>query len=162
MDINWEAIGAIGEIGGAILVIATLAYLARQVRQSNQIAVASTEIGVRSFLNQFNDLVATDTGVAELLTKAASEDAELSSAESLKLYHMVIRGLNQWLAIETAFANGMVPTETHDVIYDDMRALLVMYPGVRVLCRQAIDTYPAMAHSRVFRHMDKLLAEYNL
>ncbi len=33
---NWEAIGAIGEVGGAIAVVVTLAYLARQIRDSAQ------------------------------------------------------------------------------------------------------------------------------
>ena len=39
---NWDAAGAIGEIVGAVAVIATLVYLARQVRDSStQLKVAS-------------------------------------------------------------------------------------------------------------------------
>lgn len=159
---NWEAIGALGEIGGAVVVIATLVYLARQIRQSNQIAIASTEFHTRNCFNQFVDLVATDTGLAELLVKAADEKSEMSSAETVKLYHIVIRSLNQWLAVETAYSNGVVPAETHELIYDDMRTFLYTYPRVRTLCRQAIDNYPAMAPSRVFTHMSGLLADYNL
>ena len=37
---NWDAIGAIGEIIGAIAVVATLAYLAQQIRYSSKIAAA--------------------------------------------------------------------------------------------------------------------------
>jgi len=37
---HWEAIGAIGEVVGAAAVVATLIYLARQVRQSNAVAAA--------------------------------------------------------------------------------------------------------------------------
>ena len=33
---NWEAIGAAGEVGGAIAVVATLGYLAVQVRQNTK------------------------------------------------------------------------------------------------------------------------------
>jgi len=32
---NWEAVGAIGEIAGATAVVITLAYLARQIHQNN-------------------------------------------------------------------------------------------------------------------------------
>ena len=32
---NWEAIGAAGELVGAIVVLFTLIYLARQMKQSN-------------------------------------------------------------------------------------------------------------------------------
>jgi len=37
---NWDAIGAIGEIVGAIAVVATLFYLARQVQQSTRMSRA--------------------------------------------------------------------------------------------------------------------------
>ena len=37
MQINWEAAGTIGEIVGAIAVFATLVYLARQMRQNNEL-----------------------------------------------------------------------------------------------------------------------------
>ena len=41
--INWEAIGAIGEIIGAIAVVATLGYLAVQVRHSKEATQANTQ-----------------------------------------------------------------------------------------------------------------------
>ena len=34
---NWEALGAITEIVGAIVVIITLIYLARQIHQGNEL-----------------------------------------------------------------------------------------------------------------------------
>ena len=37
---NWDAIGAIGEIVGAIAVVATLFYLARQIQQSTRMSRA--------------------------------------------------------------------------------------------------------------------------
>ena len=37
---NWNALGAIGELAGALAVVASLLYVARQVRQSNRIAQA--------------------------------------------------------------------------------------------------------------------------
>ncbi len=162
MQINWEALGAIAEIGGAIVVIATLVYLARQVRQSNRIAIASTEISVRESFNLVNQSIYTETGTAELLVKATDLNTELNEVDSLKLYHLIIRGLNQWLSVEIAFANGMVPADTHRVIFDDMRAFLEAYPAIRPICRKAIDNYPAMASREVFRHMDQLLHSYDL
>jgi hypothetical protein len=37
---NWEAIGAIGEISGALAVVLTLLYLARQIKESRKATVA--------------------------------------------------------------------------------------------------------------------------
>ena len=38
---NWEAIGAVGEVGGAIAVVVTLVYLAGQLKQNTN-ALRST------------------------------------------------------------------------------------------------------------------------
>ena len=37
-SMNWEAIGAVGEVFGAIALVATLLYLGRQIGQTNRIA----------------------------------------------------------------------------------------------------------------------------
>ena len=37
---NWEAIGAIGEISGALAVVLTLLYLARQISESRKATIA--------------------------------------------------------------------------------------------------------------------------
>ena len=39
---NWEAIGAVGEVFGALGVIATLGYLAVQIRQNTKTVRTST------------------------------------------------------------------------------------------------------------------------
>jgi len=46
VDLNWDAIGAIGEWAGAIVVVATLFYLASQVKQSTKMekAVAQRDL----------------------------------------------------------------------------------------------------------------------
>ncbi len=51
---NWDAIGAIGEILGAIAVFASLAYLAVQIRNNSNIAKAEA---AREFANAWNVLV---------------------------------------------------------------------------------------------------------
>jgi hypothetical protein len=42
MDINWEAVGAIGEIVGAVAVVLTLGYLAVQIRQNTNASRAQS------------------------------------------------------------------------------------------------------------------------
>lgn len=49
---NWDAIGAVGEIAGAAVVIATLVFLSRQIRQSNHIAQGQA---MREIVGQFNE-----------------------------------------------------------------------------------------------------------
>ena len=39
---NWEAIGAVGEVAGAIAVVLTLVYLSRQIRHSTNVSKVSS------------------------------------------------------------------------------------------------------------------------
>jgi hypothetical protein len=56
---DWNAAGALGEVLGAIAVVFTLAYLAKQVRQSNRIAKAeafrSARLRLAGLLNSWAD-----------------------------------------------------------------------------------------------------------
>ena len=45
---NWEAMGAIGEIVGAVGVIATLGYLALQIRQNSNVTRSATRQAISS------------------------------------------------------------------------------------------------------------------
>jgi len=67
---NWEAIGAIGEIVGALAVVASLAYLVIQIRQ-NTAAVATATY--ESMMTGFNDI---NVIFASRLTKAVAHQGE--------------------------------------------------------------------------------------
>lgn len=58
---NWEAIGAMGEVGGAIAVVATLGYLAVQIRQNTKATRSSASQAV------------TSTVATNLITAASSD-----------------------------------------------------------------------------------------
>ena len=47
---NWEAIGAIGEIGGAVLLLASLIYLGVQIRDTKRQMSAGECAGKIGFL----------------------------------------------------------------------------------------------------------------
>ena len=49
---NWDAIAAIAELAGAIGVIASLIYLARQIRQSNATDKLTATLGVQASFNE--------------------------------------------------------------------------------------------------------------
>ncbi len=151
MPINWEAVGAIGEISGAVVVIITLVYLARQIRKSTRIAIATTEIGIRNAFGKINESVYSNPAVAELFVKVTDPDAKLSPAEEVQVFKIVLRFLNSWLAIETAYANKVVPKETYELIEDNIRVVLNLYPGMSEVWREALEGFPALSEKGVFR-----------
>lgn len=57
---DWDALGAIGEILGAVAVFLTLLYLAAQIRQTNKMARFETTREIMGQFNACNQLYATD------------------------------------------------------------------------------------------------------
>jgi hypothetical protein len=82
--VNWEAIGAIGEIAGAAGVIITLLYLSIQIRSSSR----ATESQVHASLASEMERVLVAVSQSDSLTEAmvlAQRGEELSTAQSLQL-----------------------------------------------------------------------------
>ena len=67
---NWEAIGAIGEVGGAIAVVVTLVYLARQIRQNTEATGVAAYHQAQEQLWSVGASISTDPGLSEILARA--------------------------------------------------------------------------------------------
>jgi hypothetical protein len=134
-------------------------FLAVEVRQSNRIAIATTEISVRDQYRTNNELVLVNDAVAELLVKAADANAEFSAVETEKLYAYLYVYLNTWMAIEIAYENGMLPRATFDLALDDVRFVLQYYPAIRPLAREIIISFPSGAYSKLYAAMREELED---
>ena len=92
---NWEAIGAIGETVGAIGVVVTLIYLARQIRQQNResriAAVHDLNEGFRGSITAFQD-----AGLADIFSRAKTDFASLAEPERLRFIAMVQAVFRVW------------------------------------------------------------------
>ena len=145
--------------GANVGVLAGIMFLAVEIQQSNHIAIASTEIDVRNSFAGINESIYSDFEIAELIVRSADTDAELTSVEEFRVYALVLRLLNTWLAVETAYANGMVPQEIYGVIENDMRGFMIRFPRIIPVFREAYETYPALSTTDVFRTLERLLEE---
>ncbi len=63
---NWEAIGAIAELAGAIGVVASLAYLAVQIRQNTRSSHTSTYRSLKQEIQQFRAMLVQNPDVARI------------------------------------------------------------------------------------------------
>ena len=81
---NWEAIGAIGEVAGAIGVIVTLIYLAAQIRQSNNLSRSASRQALVA--NDVTSLTA-NIRIADVFAKLVSAE-ELTAQDQLRLSFM--------------------------------------------------------------------------
>ena len=89
---NWDAIGAVGEILGALAVFCTLIYLAVQIRQNTNAVRAS---GVDAAISKVND-VREALFSNEQLTKIyvqGSKDSESLDEEAILRYRLLVHNI---------------------------------------------------------------------
>ncbi len=73
---NWEAIGAIGEVSGALAVVLTLLYLARQINESRKATIAQIYQGRADAASRSVGRYPVAARLASSLALASSEDAD--------------------------------------------------------------------------------------
>ena len=81
---NWDAMGAVGEIIGAGAVVVSLLYLAAQVRTQNResrlAAMHDITVGYRDSLTTF-----TEQDITDIVVKANNDFDSLSDSEAMRL-----------------------------------------------------------------------------
>jgi len=75
---SWEAIGAIGEVVGAIAVVITLLYLAVQTRQNTRAVQHATTRGVMEDANAWRFRIVEDPELSELFRTGLRDPESLS------------------------------------------------------------------------------------
>ena len=85
---NWDAIGAVGEILGAIAVLITLVYLARQIRLNTHEIRASRVEGTLRDQSKYNQMLAEDSDLARIYWIAVDDVEELSEDEQRRWLHL--------------------------------------------------------------------------
>ena len=79
---NWEALGAIGELVGAVSVLLTLIYLARQIKENTKVQTISAYSSMMYGFEALHSWSGSTKELAQINLKMYSEDTpELSVAE---------------------------------------------------------------------------------
>lgn len=81
---NWTAIGAIGEILGALAVVLTLLYLSKQIRQSSQAVQIAALRDTTAQWNHWSELLATSPDLAGIVSAGNRSYKNLSEADALR------------------------------------------------------------------------------
>ena len=93
---NWEAIGAAGELVGAIAVVVTLIYLARQIRENSRVVQsASSQTLADSVSNWLNELI-RDENVAEIFSRGLRNPEDLSQNERIRFNAIISSAFFQY------------------------------------------------------------------
>ena len=109
---NWEAIGAVGEILGAIAVLVTLIYLAAQIRQNSQFVKAATWHSTMRARNEFNFAIATTPELSALLIRARDKSITLDADERERFNSLMWGFFNLFEDSIVQHNNGLLTPET--------------------------------------------------
>lgn len=91
---NWDAVGAVAEIIGAVAVVATLLYLAVQIRQANRQDLLGSFQHLYDTTNSFCRMIADSEDLAEIVSRGRESYAELSDEDRMRFDHAHLHLLN--------------------------------------------------------------------
>ena len=106
---SWEAIGEIGSLLGAVSVLLTLLYLAKQIKENSKLLTTSVYQTAIDGYNEMASLFLQNPDLARNLLM--DQPAQLSEAEAYKLNLILRVYLNQGLKIFELYEAGIFPEE---------------------------------------------------
>ena len=138
---SWEAVGALAELVGAAVVVASLVYLGIQVRQTNLQSEASAQ---SDWMSGWNDAIrgwsADDRTIEAMRTGFSDFDAMSPSQQAV--FHMQLAALtNQWALCAELRERGLVPTSVFDGC-TDVVVSVHSTPGGRTFLERNASTTP--------------------
>ena len=110
-DLNWEAIGAVGEVVGAVGVIATLGYLAVQIRQNTRSIRSSAYQSAVSSSVQIAADIATAESLSDVWAKGVFEYPTLTRAERFRFNNLAYSIFRSYENLWYQYQQGAIETD---------------------------------------------------
>ena len=149
---DWDAIGAIGEILGAAAVVVTLIYFGKQLTQANRISTVTGARELQQMYTHVYTLIATNSEIRDLLTKMRDADYVVASADE----HEQIDGLiplltGIWLTTAITHEQGLIDAHMYKIYCEDVEVKLSKWPGLKPHVRNFAGTYSSNDNHEIFK-----------
>lgn len=126
---NWDALGAIGEIVGAIAVVVTLLYVARQIRQANAQTQAQARYSFVEAYGHMNTSISGNKAVASIFRKGI-KGLDLDEDEHIQFFALIGQFLNTWSVLYDLHEDGLLPENQWTMVRKDIITMM-SEPGGR-------------------------------
>ena len=128
---DWDAIGAIGEIVGAIAVFGSLIFLGLQIKSQNR---ESRFAAMHEISEAFRDSISqsVDPAIAQILVKAGEDYDSISDSEKLVVTGFVQRLMRVWEESFLQHQQGRLPDRIWNVMVSQYATLMDSPTTVRV------------------------------
>ena len=144
---NWDAIGAVGEILGAIAVVVTLVYLARQLRENTASNRVTSSWAMTASFNSMHEMVASNPQFAEAVRKALANE-DLEPTEIFQLNSIILHYINTLIAADDARISGHMSDEHWQRAQRDLAWTLT--PKLRPLVINQLSVFPDDVVERIY------------
>ena len=110
---NWDAIIAITEIVGVVLIIASLIYVGRQIKHNSEIARSNIVHGTTESYSRFFELLAADSELSDIFRRATAGE-NLNETEIIRFSSMMEVYFAQLEDVEHQYKNDLYFDEEDD------------------------------------------------
>ena len=117
---SWEAIGAIAEMLGAIGVIASLGYLASQIRSSNRLSRSEARIAAAAQFASLLDNFIAHPQSSNVWVRGRRDLAELSEEERAQFDNLALKGFGIFSTQHFQFRIGAIEQSEWSETYRSM------------------------------------------
>ena len=149
---NWDAIGAVGELVGGLLVLVSLVYLAAQIRQTNRLAEADAE---RETLDSYSSMLARIVSNPEVIVigqRAFTDWRTLLNKEKAQFHHLTAPIVNHLDTVLRLHEKGLISRELRD-LFGNLFLSMVTSPGGKQWWAEVNGAFPASCREYVARRL---------
>ncbi|MFT7652112.1 MAG: hypothetical protein ACI9ON_002727 [Limisphaerales bacterium] len=105
---SWDAIGAIGELAGALGVVASLVYLATQIRHSTSASNVEAKLTTTGLQAGIVDMLIADPALNELLMRGITSTDDFTSEEFQRFSNLCMKTFWFYSAAHYQLQTGML------------------------------------------------------
>ncbi len=137
---NWDAIGAVGEILGAAGVIVTLIYLARQIRQNTRATRLSTSHSIATAARDWNRPLLLDPELAWTFQVGTEDPSRLDEKEHARFIELCFSLLRMFEDAHYQYHNGALDRDVWKG-YEKLYAAYAKAPGFQMYWKERKETF---------------------
>ena len=138
---NWEAIGAIAEILGALAVVVSLLYLAVQVRRSADATHAASRYATAQLTTDVLVPIATDAETASIFRRGQMDPDSLSEDEGFRFDVLLYAIFDQWETMFSQVQRGAMSKDDWAKYENSIIGAYLAQPGSKRFWETASDMY---------------------
>ena len=155
---NWEALGAIGEVLGAVAVIATLGYLAVQIRQNRLSNRAMFQFQAQTEFTRTHEQIFGSPDNARLLVllrnRELPPDLSPEDLQRIKSYSNAL--MNAYVSLAVAHFHQQIDDDVYEsYCLDFERYVMDWYPGLMPIAKEHLGHYPWARRQKIFEPLFK-------